>query len=495
MKKKIIALLVSSAIIASGCQGNLPAPEAKNSQIKEKYAQAQELQYKVDNDGGSFSNKDLIYFIMTDRFNDGDKSNDNFQDVNKNDARAYHGGDFNGIIDKLDYIKSLGATAIWITPTTENIKGGYHGYWTNDFYKVDPHLGSMEDLQSLVQEAHKRDIKVLMDYVVNHTGPGSIMVKEKSRDWFHPQKGISNWNDQNQLENNWLYDLPDLNQENPEVKKFLIDNALWWIDQTCIDGMRLDTVRHVPKTFWNEFAYAIKAKHPDFYLLGEVWNTNPRYLDQYHQTGIDGMTDYPLFDGIREAFVRFGKADTLVNAIKQREQYSDPDINGIFIDNHDNKRLITYAGDKGPAYLKQALAFIMTYPSIPIVYYGTEIGMKGGDDPDNRRDMLWEQTKDSETLAYYKKLVELRSSNAALDSGSIKLLDYDSYFFSYIREKDDKSLIVVMNLQDKEKNVTVNIPTEAAQYKDALTGKVYDVKDKNLELGLKNFDVLLLESK
>jgi alpha-amylase len=126
------------------------------------------------------------------------------------------------------------------------------------------------------------------------------------------------------------------------------------------------------------------------------------------------MTDYPLFDGIREAFVKFGKADKLVNAIRQRDQYSDPGINGIFMDNHDNKRLMTLAGDKGPEYLRQSLTFIMTYPSIPIVYYGTEIGMKGGDDPDNRRDMAWEETKNSSTLDYYKKLVELRSSNPAL---------------------------------------------------------------------------------
>lgn len=495
MYKKIVALLISFTVIASGCQAPVKAPEVKAGEKNVQQAQIQALHFKVDNDGGTFSSKDLIYFIMTDRFNDGDKSNDNFSDVNKNDARAYHGGDFKGIIDKLDYIKSLGATAIWITPTTENITKGYHGYWTNDFYKVDPHLGTMDDLKALVQEAHKRNIKVLMDYVANHTGPNSAMYKEKGSDWFHPNKGISNWNDQNQLENNWLYDLPDLNQENPEVKKFLIDNALWWIDQTGIDGMRLDTVRHVPKPFWNEFANAIKTKYPDFYLLGEVWNTNPRYLDEYHKAGIDGMTDYPLFDGIKEAFVKFGKADKLVNAIQQRNQYSDPGINGIFIDNHDNKRLMTLAGDKGPEYLRQALAFIMTYPSIPIVYYGTEIGMKGGDDPDNRKDMAWDQTKNSDILAYYKKLVALRSGNAALAEGDIKLLDYDRYFFSYMREKDDKSVIVVMNLQDKEKTVTVNVPTQAIQYKDALTGKTFEVKDKKLELNLKNFEVLILESK
>ncbi|MDF2520300.1 MAG: alpha amylase, catalytic domain protein, partial [Clostridia bacterium] len=333
MSKKVLALITSVILLVSGCQGTAATPENTASNADSKTAVEQEMQYKVDNDGGVFTSGDLIYFIMTDRFADGDESTNQFKDVDKNSPRAYHGGDFQGIIDKLDYIKDLGATAIWITPVAENTEGGYHGYWINDFYKVDPHLGSMEDLKSLVSEAHERDIKVLIDYVVNHTSPSSQMLKEKPADWFHPKKGISNWNSQEELENNWLYDLPDFNVENPEVKDFLIENALWWIEQTGIDGMRLDTVRHVPKPFWNEFANDIKAKYPDFYLLGEVWNDNsPTYIEQYHKLGIDGMTDYPLFKGIREAFTRFGKTDTLINVIKKRDQYSNPELNGIFVD-------------------------------------------------------------------------------------------------------------------------------------------------------------------
>ncbi|OGO79443.1 MAG: hypothetical protein A2Y23_06980 [Clostridiales bacterium GWB2_37_7] len=352
----------------------------------------------------------------------------------------------------------------------------------------------MDDLKDLVMEAHKRDIKVLLDYVANHTSPDSQMLKEKPSDWFNPKKDIVNWNNQEEIEKGWIYGLPDLNQDNPEVKNFLIENALWWINETNIDGMRLDTVRHVSKSFWNEFANAIKTEYPDFYLLGEVWNDNPRYLEQYRQLGIDGMTDYPLFKGIRSAFTRFGKTATLINAIKQREIYSNAEINGIFIDNHDNKRLISNASENGQEYLKQALAFIMTYPSIPIIYYGTEIGMEGGDDPDNRQDMKWEITKDSEVLTFYKKLAELRSNNISVKEGSIELLDYDSYFFSYMRKKDDKSVIVIMNLQSKEKNVTINIPI-SANYKNILTNKVYVIKGNKLEVALQPFDILLLESK
>lgn len=495
MNKRVFLLIISFIIVFTGCQNTAKLSEVKSADNNINKVQKNEQLYKVSNSGGTFTSNDLIYFIMTDRFYDADASNNLFKDVNKNSPKAYHGGDLKGIISKLDYIKSLGTTAIWITPVAENTTGGYHGYWINDFYKVDPHLGSMNDLKDLVKEAHKRNIKVLMDYVVNHISPDSQMLKDKPADWFNPKKDIANWNKQEEIEKGWIFGLPDLNQDKPEVKSFLIENALWWINKTGIDGMRLDTVRHVPKTFWNEFANAIKTAHPNFYLLGEVWNENPTYLEQYHQLGIDGMTDYPLFKGIRSAFTRFGKSDTLINAIIQRKIYSNPDINGIFIDNHDNKRLVTYAGEKGSEYLKQALTFIMTYPSIPIIYYGTEIGMKGGDDPDNRRDMNFEAVKDSEVLKFYKKLVSLRSSNIAIKEGSIELLDYDSYFFSYIREKDDKSVIVIFNLQDKEKSVIVNIPAKAVNFEDILTGKAYNVKANKLEVALQPFDILILESK
>jgi alpha-amylase len=482
-------------IIFTGCQKSANIIEVETVENSNKETQADEQFYEVSNQGGVFSNEDLIYFIMTDRFFDGDESNNPLKDVNKNSPKAYHGGDLKGVIEKLDYIKSLGTTALWITPVAENTANGYHGYWINDFYRVDPHLGTMDDLKYLVQEAHRRDIKVMLDYVVNHTSPDSQMVKEKPADWFNPKKDIANWNNQEEIEKGWIYGLPDLNQDQLEVKSFLIENALWWIEETDVDGMRLDTVKHVPKSFWNAFAYAIKAEHPDFYLLGEVWNNNPRYLEQYHQLGIDGMTDYPLYEGIRNAFTRFGKADTLTNAIEQRNKYSNPEINGIFVDNHDNSRLITYAGENGYEYLKQALTFIMTYPSIPIIYYGTEIAMEGGEDPDNRRDMDWASTKDSEMLTFYKKLAQLRSSNRAIKEGSFELLDHDSYFFSYMREKDEQSIVIVMNLQSKEKNATVNIPMQSVKYENILKGKVYDIKNNKLEIVLQPFEILILESR
>ncbi len=494
MKKTIIIIIICVMVFTIGCEKYDKTSENQNKEVENE--KKEELKYDVDNTSDNFSSNDLIYFIMTDRFYDGDDLNNNFDDVNKNDPKAYHGGDLKGIIEKLDYIESLGTTAIWITPVVENEYAGYHGYWTKDFYNVDPHLGTMSNLKKLVEECHKRDIKVILDHVVNHTGYKSPWLNEDDKkDWFHPKKNITNWSDQNQVENGWLAGLPDLNQDNPDVRKYLLDNTSWWIEKTNVDGMRLDTVKHVSKDFWNEFAYTIKQKYPNFYLLGEVWSDNPRYLEQYHKLGIDGLTNYSIYNGIRNAFTRFGKTSTLVNAIKNEKHFSNPDLNGIFIDNHDNKRLVSLAGEYKNEYLKQALTFIMTYPSIPIIYYGTEIGMEGGDDPDNRRDMEWNKINDSEMLSFYKKLVHLRNSTSALKSGKFKLLDYDKYFLSYIRETNNSSVIVIMNVENIEKDVIINVPTESYKYIDFITNNEYTLNNQTLEIKLGPLELLILKSK
>ncbi len=183
--------------------------------------------------------------------------------------------------------------------------GGYHGYWIEDFYQVDPHFGTLGDLKTLVKEAHKRDMKVILDFVANHVGYNHPWLHDPTKkDWFHPKKEIFDWNDQTQLENGWVYGLPDLAQENPEVKTYLIDAAKWWIKETDIDGYRLDTVRHVPKSFWQEFAKEVKSVKKDFFLLGEVWSDDPRYIAEYGKYGIDGFVDYPLYGAVKQSLAR-----------------------------------------------------------------------------------------------------------------------------------------------------------------------------------------------
>ncbi|MGV8153979.1 MAG: alpha-amylase family glycosyl hydrolase [Alkaliphilus sp.] len=472
-KRVVILFLLICVIIASvGCE-----------KIEETTEQS-----------SGFSRNDLIYFIMIDRFYDGDERNN--ENTNRDDLKGYHGGDIKGITKKLDYIKSLGATAIWITPVAENEPGGYHGYWISDFYEVEPRLGTIEDLKELVEEAHKRDIKILIDFVVNHTGYKSDwLTDEKYKHWFNPDIKITNWSDQEQVEKGRLAGLPDLNFDLPEVREYFTENALWWIEQTNIDGMRLDTVKHVPKSFWEEFSREIKEEYPDFFFLGEVWHDNHRYVAGYENIGLDSITNFPMYEGIRSAFVRFGKTGRLVRAIKNQSIFETPENHAIFIDNHDTTRFVSESFEYGEEYLKQALTFIMTYPALPVIYYGTEIGMEGENDPDNRRFMKWDKIENSHILEFYNKLVTFRENNFALINGDFELLDYDTYFLSYLREYETDSVVVVINVQNKAKSMTVNIPTQTKKYEDLLSGRVFEIKDGMLNVDMQEKEILILVSK
>ncbi len=401
----------------------------------------------------TFSSNDIIYFVLTDRFKDGSLENNSFQDVDKNAAQAYHGGDFVGLTQSLDYIKSLGTTAIWVTPILKNQPKGYHGYWTIDFEQIDPHLGTEAEFKTFVDEAHKKGMKVILDYIVNHTGEETPWLSDPNKkDWFHKRQNISNWSDLNEVENNWLFGLPDLNTENPEVANYLTNNAKDWIRKTGIDGMRLDTVRHVPRPFWKTFTQAVKSEFPDFYFIGEVWNDNTRYMQLYNDEGIDGLTNYSLYKGITGTFNRTGSSSSLISALEKEKFFKQPSLNGIFIDNHDNPRYLTV---NGKAYTKQALAFIMTYPAIPMIYYGTEIGMEGKGDPDNRRDMTWDKVENNPMLDYYHTLLTLRQSESVITTGTVRAYKTSKDILVYEVRKDGEGILVIMNLRNKAMSETV----------------------------------------
>lgn len=408
----------------------------------------------------AFSSKDIIYFVLTDRFKDGSLENNNFPDVDKNAPQAYHGGDFAGLTQSLDYIKSLGTTAIWVTPILKNQPKGYHGYWTIDFEQIDPHLGTEAEFKTFVDEAHKRGMKVLLDYIVNHTGEETPWLNEPDKaDWFHKRQNISNWADLKEVENNWLFGLPDLNTENPEVATYLTNNAKDWIRRTGIDGMRLDTVRHVPRPFWKSFTESVKAEFPNFYFIGEVWNDNTRYMQLYNDEGIDGLTNYSLYKGITGTFTKTGSSSSMVSALEKEKFFKQPKLNGIFIDNHDNPRYVTV---NGKSYTKQALAFIMTYPAIPIIYYGTELGMEGKGDPDNRRDMTWDKVSNNAMLDYYQALLKLRQSETAITTGTVKAYKTSKDVLAYEVTKDGKGILVLMNLRNKPVKETIPLSGEFA---------------------------------
>lgn len=437
--------------------------------------------------------EDLIYFVLTDRFYDGDPSNN--QKVRKKDPGTYHGGDFQGIIDKLDYIKDLGFTAIWISPVVANQIRGYHGYWPVDFYRTNENFGSLDKLKELVTTAHGKGIKVLVDLVVNHTGVMHPWVGEpKYERWFHQRGRINNWNDQQEIEEGALAGLPDLNQDNPEVKQYLMEMVKWWIRETGIDGYRLDTVRHVSKAFWREFVIEIKKEFPDFYLLGEVNDGRADYLAGYQQVGIDGLIDYPMYYPIMDVFGGHQPAGRLVRAIEDcAAGYPERALMGTFIDNQDTPRFVSQIMDFRDERLKQALAFMMTYTGIPVMYYGTEIGLDGGADPDNRRDMDW--SVQSPLTDYVKKLTAIRKANPALTCGSFEIIKVEEDVLGYLRRFEENIILTVFNLSDSKKRVTLSLPDQFGNQKGGLTeltgSKSLKLKNRKTRINLSPRQVMI----
>ncbi|MBM7562537.1 alpha-amylase family glycosyl hydrolase [Fusibacter tunisiensis] len=459
--KRITIALISILILLSGCTQTTPAEKG-------------------------ITEDDRIYFILVDRFMDA--SPNSLSDVNPHDPKAFQGGDLEGIVQRLDYIKSLGMTAIWITPIMQNGPGGYHGYWIHDFYAVDPHFGDLETFKRLVTEAHKRDIKVILDYIVNHTGyDAPWLTDSEKKDWFNPNRTIENWRDPEDVELGWLAGLPDLDQTNPEVAQYFIDNALWWIDETGIDGFRLDTVRHVPKSYWVQFTNAIKAEYPDFFFLGEVWDENTRNLEAYRRSGMDSVTNYSLYAGLQNAFNPLPNMFSLVNAFSKEETFESAASNALFIDNHDNPRYVSLFPKNGEAHMKQALTFMYTYPNIPVLYYGTEIAMTGGADPDNRKFMDWEATESHEFPDYIRLLTEIRKTY--VDTFSV--IDFEKDHILYEIQKEGQRMLVLINASSKPK--TISFDHEASRLLN-YTSKVShpDFSDGHFESQLEAFEILFL---
>ncbi|MBD1380591.1 alpha-amylase family glycosyl hydrolase [Metabacillus arenae] len=413
---------------------------------------------------------EMIYFIMVDRFNNGDTSND--YEVDINNPKAYQGGDLKGITKKLDYIKDMGFTTIWLTPIFENEQEGYHGYWISDFKKIEEHFGTLKDLKELVNEAHKRNMKVILDFVVNHTGYQHEWLNDPSKkDWFHAQKEIKNWSNQEEVENGRLSGLPDLNQGNPEVREYLLETAKWWIEETDIDGYRLDTVKHVPKDFWTEFTREVKSVKEDFFLIGEVWDKDPRYIASYEKTNIDSFVDYPLYEELTTVFSEPDRPLTSLYNVWNRNAalYQSPNLLGTFLDNHDNVRFTRQAiqNQQHPGTrLKLALTYLYTAPGIPIVYYGTEIALDGGEDPDNRR--LMNFRTDDVLVKHIEKLSEIRRNFKSLTNGNMELLYDQDGMAVFKRQFEEETTFIAINNTSKSQKVELD-PAEIGQ-KQQLTG-------------------------
>ncbi|MCA1592026.1 MAG: cyclomaltodextrinase N-terminal domain-containing protein [Acidobacteria bacterium] len=375
-----------------------------------------------------FSPDDVIYLIMPDRFSDGDPANNDPPQsrglYNRANKFYYHGGDFQGVINHLPYLKDLGVTAIWLTPWYDNVNHpdeiekkeggtttGFHGYGAVDFYGVEEHFGTLATLRELVDAAHRLGIKVIQDEVRNHTGPYHPWVDDSpTPTWYngtrarHLKNVFQTWmlhdpyaEDRSRRETmeGWFLDfLPDLNQHDEEASRYLRQNTLWWIGAIGIDGIREDTWQYVPNDFWRDWTAAIKREYPNFRVFGEVKDGDPVHVSFFQggakrfdgvDSGLDSLLDFPLFYPVRRAFGEGGNVKEVVQALAKDYLYANPGLLVTLVGGHDDGRFMSERGAT-IAGSKLAHIFILTTRGVPQLYYGDEIAMTGPDEPTTRQD-------------------------------------------------------------------------------------------------------------
>lgn len=451
----------------------------------------------------------IMYFPLTDRFADGDASN-NFA-VDRSHPGGFWGGDLKGLTEKLDYIQSLGATSIWLSPLADNTQEmrlgdyhgyGHHGYWIRDHYAVEEHQGGMADAKKLVEEAHKRGLKVVLDVVLNHVGPDHSWVTDPDKkEWFHNAGGIGDWNDPRQVERGDLGGLPDLNQDNPEVHKYLVDNTLWWIKEVGVDGIRLDAVKHISHDFWSKFVPEIKEKSgkDDLFVMGEAFHGDPNVVSSYQRAGIDFLFDLPLYYTMRETFGQGQSMKRVAERLNQDGVYQDASKLVTVLDNHDLPRFLSTASNNAPGEgdqrLKQALAFQMTVRGVPSVYYGTEAGFSGGEDPHNREMMKFDARPDLKT--HMQKLTHLRNSSEALQHGAQREMWVDDAVYAFSRATEKEEVIAVFHNGTQPGHRGIPLRSESnlrdgTVLVDALSGKEFTVRDGRLDVPLEPLTPLVL---
>lgn len=381
---------------------------------------------------------ETVYSILVDRFFNGDSKNDN--KVNTQDLYAYNGGDFQGIIDKLDYLKELGFTTISLSSIFDNEENSYQGQKVIDYYKTEEHFGSLNTFKKLVKEAHKRDLKIMIEFVADSVSAKHAWTKDATK-------------------KNWLMENTKLNYSNPEVQKYVVDVAKWWINETNIDGYYINNVMDVPQEFWMEFSKEIKAVKTDFFIVG---NTSSKQLNQtatYQKFGFDGMVNSPLISFQRDAF---SKVDVNMNAaLKTTEEsieiYEDSNQNATVLDDQLLPRftrdIVDHKQNPGTRW-KLALTYSYTTPGIPFIFYGSEIALDGGDVPDNNRLMGFKA--DKELIDYMTKLGELRQQLPALTRGTFELLFQEDGLAVYKRMYKNEVIVVVINNTSKTQNVTLS---------------------------------------
>ncbi|PWW27532.1 MULTISPECIES: glycoside hydrolase family 13 protein [unclassified Chryseobacterium] len=485
----------------------------------------------------SFTSKDFMYLIMPDRFANGDEKNDSKPELteiaNRSLPNGRHGGDLRGIINNLDYIQNLGATAVWLTPVNEDNEKvySYHGYAQTDLYKIDGRYGTNEDYKTLSQELNKRNMKLVMDYVTNHWGGSHWMIKDlPSKDWIHwfdeGEKGFkrSNYKTTTQFDTNasdidkkyaldgWFdTTMPDINQKNPLVLKYLTQNAIWWIEYAELGGFRVDTYPYNDKDAMAKWAKAITDEYPKFNIVGETWlytaaqiaawqkNSKIGEIEGYN-SNLPSVMDFMLYENMPKALKEKESWDKGMIRIYDSftSDFLYPDINNtlVFFENHDTERWNEIFNANPDAY-KMALTLISTVRGIPQIYYGSEIGMRGdkktGGDADIRRDFPGGWKTDSqnafnpstqtpeqkEFFRFTQKLLNWRKGKDVIHHGKTKNFVPQDGVFVYFRYNEKESVMVIIN--NNEKDQTLDLKRFAESLNGFTKGKEI-ISDKEISL-------------
>jgi neopullulanase len=462
----------------------------------------------------SYTAADAIYLIMPDRFANGDPGNDDMpgmlEKADRSKPFGRHGGDIKGIDDHLDYLQKLGITAIWNTPLLENnmASASYHGYAITDLYKVDPRFGTNESYREMIENAHKKNIKVIMDMVFNHFGTNHWWMKDlPQKDWVNewPEFTRSNYRaavitdpyaseyDKSRMERGWFdKTMADFNQRNPFVANYLIQNSIWWVEYAGLDGIRQDTYPYPEKEFMAEWMKRLREEYPNINVVGEAWLNTPAqvayWLDKSpnkdgFRSHLTNVFDFPLMFAIQKAFNEDDGWETgtsrLYDILSQDFVYSDPQKLVVFADNHDIERAFPVL--KNVQNLKMALAFLMTTRGIPLVYYGTEALSDRGTlegDAGKRKDFPGGWAGDTVNLfagqylsadqkdlsEYLTRLLNWRKLNKVVQDGKLTHYIPMDGIYVYFRTLGKETVMVLINRSKVIKQV------ETARFSENLTG-------------------------
>ncbi|MCD7900405.1 MAG: glycoside hydrolase family 13 protein [Bacteroides sp.] len=521
------------------------------TQNKKKTTREYELRARDKNptERMGFDASDALYLLMPDRFANGNPDNDMIAGlapytVDRNDPNARHGGDLAGIEKHLDYFTDLGITALWFTPVLENSMtgGSYHGYATTDYYRVDPRFGTNEEYKSLIAKSHSRGIKMVMDMIFNHCGVEHAWIKDMpSRDWFNNPDHETNFVQTSfklppmvdpytskydfwKMNDGWFVpSMPDLNQKNPHVYRYLVQNSFWWIEYSGIDGIRMDTYPYADYDAMSNWMKELNNEYPNYNVVGETWVTEPAYtawwqkdskLSAPRNSHLKSVMDFSFYDKINiakgERTDDFSAGfNRIYNNFVYDFLYPNPEMVLAFYENHDTDRFL---GDgQNLDQLKQAVTLLLTTRRIPQLYYGTEImmnGLKHGSDGYVRKDFPGGWAGDSqnaftasgrtalqnECFNFYRTLLQWRKGNEVIAKGDMIQFMPQHGVYAYARMYNGKTVFVLLNGTDEE--VTIPLTYYREITRDKKQGKDI-ISNRNIsfgnELRMKARESLILE--